>query len=76
MITCNFASVLTTLPKFLPNECLDWQHSQFINIVGKDDVNPAGPNFKQGEVAGNVHVNLVRHFRTYLPFSSQSYLGS
>jgi hypothetical protein len=24
------------------NECLDWQPSQFINIVGKDDVNPAG----------------------------------
>jgi hypothetical protein len=21
-----------------PNECLDWQYSQFINIVGKDDV--------------------------------------
>jgi hypothetical protein len=32
-------------------ECLDWQYSQFINIVGKDDVNPAAPNFKQGEVA-------------------------
>ncbi len=24
------------------HECLDWQPSQFINIVGKDDVNPAG----------------------------------
>ncbi len=23
------------------NEYLDWQHSQSINIVGKDDVNPA-----------------------------------
>ncbi len=20
------------------NECLDWQNSQFINIVGKDDI--------------------------------------
>jgi hypothetical protein len=35
------------------SECLDWQYSQYINIVGKDDVNPAAPNFKQGEVAWN-----------------------
>ncbi len=68
-----FGSFPTSSPS---PDCLDWQPSQFINIVGKDDVNPAGPIFKQGEVAGNVNVNLVRHFRTYLPFSSQSYLGS
>jgi hypothetical protein len=23
------------------HECLDWQYSQFINIVGKDDFTPA-----------------------------------
>jgi hypothetical protein len=28
----------TECKKFMLNECLDWQNSQFINIVGKDDV--------------------------------------
>jgi hypothetical protein len=51
----------TNVFKLKESECLDWQYSQFINIVGKDDVNPAAPNFKQGEVARNARVNLVRH---------------
>jgi hypothetical protein len=34
---------------YQPNECLDWQSSQFINIVGKDDI--AGSR-ASGERAG------------------------
>jgi hypothetical protein len=48
-ILCPTSGQILTMTAGLPScECLDWQYSQFINIVGKDDLNPAAPNFKQG----------------------------
>ena len=40
------------------NECLDWQNSQFINIVGKDDIS-AAIEVKAGRLR-DIHVSSFR----------------